>query len=128
MNTEANFETVKGARAYVARYVATELLRPDFVGYIQSRLDPDFVCALAKHLEALQPPSSAQATVLADLVEVCNDLNSGADEFDHDDGLYYGAPYHLWDEFRTKLDSAEQALCGCRSDSPLAEGEGVTGG
>lgn len=51
-----------------------------------------------------------QGDALAGLAEACEDMRAAAEECDNGEGLAHAVPFHQWNEFLSKLDSAVQAL------------------
>lgn len=68
------------------------------------------------------------------LAEACEDMRAASEECDIGEGLAHAVPFHLWNEFLSKLDAARQAVdaspkgCsdGCYFSADPAFGEFIT--
>lgn len=44
------------------------------------------------------------------LVEACEDMHVASEECDIGEGLAHAVPFHLWNEFLSKLDASQQVI------------------
>lgn len=52
----------------------------------------------------------AAVDVLEELVGACEDIRVASEECDLGEGFAHAVPFHLWNEFLSRLDAAEQIL------------------
>lgn len=57
------------------------------------------------------------------LVEACEDMRAASEECDIGEGLAHAVPFHLWNEFLSKLDASQQVI----DASPKGEQSGNSG-
>lgn len=66
---------------------------------------------LARAAEASTPAAPGiDLSPFRELVETCEDVRAASDECDIGEGLANAVPFHLWNEFLSKLDAAQHVL------------------